>query len=362
MHQHWHPAAHPARAAREILKLAEHTDVYVGVTPRRHRHGGRSAIHRAWVLWADLDQPDGTHPGAGVPVAPGVIIYSGTPGHRHLYWPLIQPLSVAQVERANGILALALRADSGAVLNAATILRPPGTHNFKHGRPSTVTLERFEPRAHTATQILDGLPGNVPAPPHAEAVRIAASDPLLAIEPACYVQSLTGLRVPRSRKVSCPFHELSGRRAVGDGVSPAGSVADASVNDRGDGRVSVEGMDAQLPREAAEGASTSPAGLARSPRACSLVASSDPLRSVPPPVYFERLTGLRVGPSGKLRCLFHDDRSPSLHVYREPGRGWYCFGCGRGGSIYDLAALLSGRGTRGLDFAKLRRELEELMR
>ena len=82
---------------------------------------------------------------------------------------------------------------------------------------------------------------------------------------------------------------------------------------------------------------------------------------MPPPVYFERLTGLRVGPSGKLRCLFHDDRSPSLHVYREPGRGWYCFGCGRGGSIYDLAALLSGRETRGQDFAELRRELEELM-
>jgi hypothetical protein len=77
MHQHWHPTTHPAAAAREILELAEHTDVYVGVTPRRHRHGGRSAIHRAWVLWADLDQLDGTDPGARVPVAPGVVISSG---------------------------------------------------------------------------------------------------------------------------------------------------------------------------------------------------------------------------------------------------------------------------------------------
>ena len=87
----------------------------------------------------------------------------------------------------------------------------------------------------------------------------------------------------------------------------------------------------------------------------------DALDAIPPPVYFERLTGLRVGPSGKLHCLFHDDRSPSLHVYREPGRGWYCFGCGRGGSIYDLAALLSGRETRGREFTELRRDLEELM-
>jgi len=90
--------------------------------------------------------------------------------------------------------------------------------------------------------------------------------------------------------------------------------------------------------------------------------SPDPLRLVPPPVYFELLTGLRVGRSGKLRCMFHDDRSPSLHVYREPDRGWYCFGCGRGGSIYDLAGLLSGRGTRGSDFSELRRELERLVR
>jgi DNA primase len=76
-------------------------------------------------------------------------------------------------------------------------------------------------------------------------------------------------------------------------------------------------------------------------------------------VYFERLTGLRVGRSGKLHCLFHDDRSPSLHVYREPERGWYCFGCQRGGSVYDLAALLFGRGTRGRYFVELRRELEQ---
>ena len=91
------------------------------------------------------------------------------------------------------------------------------------------------------------------------------------------------------------------------------------------------------------------------------IVTVDALNAIPPPVYFERLTGLRVGPSGKLHCLFHDDRSPSLHVYREPGRGWYCFGCGRGGSIYDLAALLSGRDTRGRDFTELRRDLDELM-
>ncbi len=86
-------------------------------------------------------------------------------------------------------------------------------------------------------------------------------------------------------------------------------------------------------------------------------ACGDPLLSVPPPLYFERLTGRRVGRSGKVRCPFHDDRTPSLHVYGDPARGWYCFGCGRGGSIYDLAALLWGRRTQGRDFVELRREL-----
>ena len=123
-------------------------------------------------------------------------------------------------------------------------------------------------------------------------------------------------------------------------------------------RSGADEIDARLPRERTQPASTSHAGASR---ASSLIASSDPLRLVPPPVYFERLTGLRVGPSGKLHCLFHDDRSPSLHVYQEPDRGWYCFGCGRGGSIYDLASLLWQRETRGEDFTELRRELEALV-
>ena len=262
MQQHWHPTAHPAAAAREILKLAEHTDVYIGVAPRRHRHGGRAAIQRAWMLWADLDHPDPDELATRLPVTPGVIIRSGSPGHRHLYWPLTQPLSVPEIEHANRILATALHADTGAVLNAATILRPPGTRNFKHAQPTAVTLERFEPRAHTAAQILDGLPATTRTPQRTTPRRGAAFDPLLAIEPARYVHLLTGLQVPRSRKVSCPFHP---------------------------------------------------------------------------------------------------DRTPSLHVYPEPNRGWACFGCGRGGTIYDLASALWSIPSSGRGFIELRERLAEAL-
>ena len=62
-----------------------------------------------------------------------------------------------------------------------------------------------------------------------------------------------------------------------------------------------------------------------------------------------------------MRCPFHDDDTPSLHVYPSAAEGWYCFGCGRGGSIYDFAALLLGRSTRGEDFIELRRELEAII-
>jgi len=86
-------------------------------------------------------------------------------------------------------------------------------------------------------------------------------------------------------------------------------------------------------------------------------AQDDRLLQVAPTMYVERLSGLRVPRHGKIRCPFHDDRTPSLHVYSEPEQGWYCYGCNRGGTVYDFAALLSGRTTRGADFVQLQDEL-----
>lgn len=86
-------------------------------------------------------------------------------------------------------------------------------------------------------------------------------------------------------------------------------------------------------------------------------AGRDPLLAISPLEYVQRLSGDAVGHDGKMRCPFHDDQTPSLHVFAEPERGWYCFGCGRGGSIYDFAALLWRAGTRGDDFMALRARL-----
>ncbi|MDQ1582454.1 MAG: RepB DNA-primase from phage plasmid [Microbacteriaceae bacterium] len=81
--------------------------------------------------------------------------------------------------------------------------------------------------------------------------------------------------------------------------------------------------------------------------------SDDPLLRVPPRLYVEGLSGAEVSRAGKARCPFHGDGAASLHVYREPARGWYCYGCRCGGSIYDFAALLWGLSTRGDDFVEL---------
>lgn len=95
--------------------------------------------------------------------------------------------------------------------------------------------------------------------------------------------------------------------------------------------------------------------IAEPPRRAGSV--EDPLLAIAPAVYVERLTGEVVGRGGKVRCPFHQDRTPSLHVYTEPERGWYCFGCRQGGSVYDLAALLWRTGTHGHRFVELRERL-----
>lgn len=80
--------------------------------------------------------------------------------------------------------------------------------------------------------------------------------------------------------------------------------------------------------------------------------------AVAPEVYVRVLTGQSVGRSRKVRCPLHDDQTASLHVYPDAARGWYCFGCRRGGTVYDLAAALWGRPLRGKGFLELRRDVQ----
>jgi hypothetical protein len=71
--------------------------------------------------------------------------------------------------------------------------------------------------------------------------------------------------------------------------------------------------------------------------------------------WMPRLTGVELSASGYMPCPFHEERTGSLKAY--PNGSWYCYGCHQGGSIFDFAARLTGRGTRGVEFVELRAEL-----
>lgn len=88
--------------------------------------------------------------------------------------------------------------------------------------------------------------------------------------------------------------------------------------------------------------------------------TDDPLLTISPKTYVESLTGEDVSIAHKIRCPFHADDTPSLHVYRSADRGWMCYGCGRGGTIYDFAALTWNSSTRGAEFLILRQRLSEI--
>lgn len=56
--------------------------------------------------------------------------------------------------------------------------------------------------------------------------------------------------------------------------------------------------------------------------------------------------GIQADRSGMAVCPFHGDRDASLKVYRDPRRGWHCYGCHAGGDVIDFAMRLYGVGFR----------------
>ena len=194
--------------ATRAIMLGRRTDVYVGCAPRTRRHGGRDAVERAFVLWADCDGEHAVDAVRRFDPQPSIVIASGTGSNCHAYWPLTEPLPRDDVERANRRLAHALGADPASA-DAARILRVPSTWSHKHQPPTTVDALRLDvDRRLAAADIVDGLVD----PPARQATTASAADaprgddPLLAIAPDVYVPRLLGVDVPRHRKVPCPFH------------------------------------------------------------------------------------------------------------------------------------------------------------
>jgi hypothetical protein len=195
--------------ATRAIALGRRTDVYVGCAPRTRRYGGRDAVARASVLWADCDGEEAVAALERFQPAPSIVVASGTGGNCHAYWPLSEPLAVDGLERANRRLAHALGADPASA-DAARILRVPGTLSHKHDPPTPVEAIRLNAdRRLTAADVIAALP-DPPAPPPRDPIVPAeqrGEDPLLAIAPDVYVRRLLGVEIPRHRKVRCPFHD-----------------------------------------------------------------------------------------------------------------------------------------------------------
>ncbi len=76
--------------------------------------------------------------------------------------------------------------------------------------------------------------------------------------------------------------------------------------------------------------------------------------AIPADVYIEALTGEVASRSMRCPLPDHEDRYPSCRVYEF---GWNCFACNRGGTVYDLAAILWDIEPRGRGFVELHKRL-----
>lgn len=272
MAQAFIPASDPKRAAALAVEHGRTTDVYVGVVPRTHAHGGKDAVPAVRCLWADCDTDEALRRVSRFEPQPAMAVRSSG-GKAHVYWPLREWVAGDDADRALRRLAHALGADERCA-ERARILRVPGTLNHKHAPPEPVRLVRFEPppRDFLTADVVGALPD--PAPEH--------DAPVAVRRPA-----------------------------------------------RTDGTV------------------------------------ADVLRGIPADAYVPALTG-REPIRGYVTCPFHgggQERTPSLWVLGRAGHeaDWWCFGCGAGGGIFDLAARLWGLDTRREFPALIQRLSAELL-
>ena len=207
------PAESCARATGIIIRrLAQVTDVYVGVALRDRRAGSREALGRCHLLYVEIDAPDAQDRLEEFPIPATATIASGGAGRRHSYWELSSPVGPNECERANRRLAHRLGADRVAV-DATRLLRPPGSWNWKYNPRRTVELLELHPgRRYELAELVDRLPDppgatRPAAQSHVRQLKHPLDETLLGIPAEQYVRALTGREPNRGGKLHCPFHE-----------------------------------------------------------------------------------------------------------------------------------------------------------
>ena len=84
----------------------------------------------------------------------------------------------------------------------------------------------------------------------------------------------------------------------------------------------------------------------------------DALLAIPADEWLPALTGIDMPRSRMVNCPLpgHEDRTPSCRLYE---RTYYCFGCHRGGDIFNFAGELWEIPTRSRNFPELRERLAD---
>jgi hypothetical protein len=264
------------------LREGDNGDVFGGMAPRVRPSGRNADVVRAWVLSADCDGDEAVAALASFRPPPTFVVASGgltEGGHAklHAHWRLAEPVSAAAFRAAKAALAAALGSDP-QVIDAARIMRLPGTFNHKGERRPVELIEHDPSRVYGVTDV------------------VAA--PLPPLRP--------------TRVQGAPGGPQGGGRAV----------------------------------------ATARSGARR---------ADDPLLDIPAAEYVPALTGRPLDWRGFVQCPLHGggkERTPSLHPH---GTLWKCFGCGLGGSVYDLAGLVAGfaRPLRGAAFLTVQSALLE---
>lgn len=313
--QYFRPAANVESVLMLALRLSDDHEVYVGVLPRNRRGGGRGDLSTsAATVWADLDTRAATERAFAFEPEPSLVLGSGGPGHAHAYWSLDRQLPIAQIEALNSGLARRLGADEAST-DAPRILRLAGT--LAHKYDPAVVIRRFRSNVDpvgVSQQLIHG------RPERPQSLRLLSACRVPVVELLPLIDTDSGSPEP-----------LDGDPASGRSTQP---------RPKGRFRRDRPGVGAKAPPGA---------NVARQ------------LESVPPAVYVRALVGLRPDAHGKVRCPMHEDRTPSLHVYPTAEQGWFCFGCRRGGTVYDLAAAVWKRPVRGPGFLDLRDDLLDLL-
>jgi hypothetical protein len=139
-----YPAAVEDAVSCLLEESKQRRDAYFGVHLFR-KAGSRLASNSVGAmasLW--LDEDDGRYPDDGP--QPTAVVHSSA-SRRHLYWRLTRPMSAEWVIETNRRLAAWADGDVGKA-GLATVLRVPGTRNFKrYPQVDSVTLQITEAAA-----------------------------------------------------------------------------------------------------------------------------------------------------------------------------------------------------------------------